>query len=54
MMKSEEKLVADVVGHIPQEISRFAYFFLHQGGSIDAQMTMKSTGLLQLQREDLR
>ena len=27
MMKSKEKLVADVVGHIPQEISRFVYFF---------------------------
>ena len=36
MMKRKEKLVADVVGHVPQEISRFVYFFLHHGGSIDA------------------
>ena len=36
MMKSKEKLVADVVGHDPQEISRFVYFFLHHGGSIEA------------------
>ena len=35
-MKSKEKLVADVVGHVPQEISRFVYFFLHHGGSVDA------------------
>ena len=36
MMKSKEKLVPDIVGHVPQEISRFVYFFLHHGGSIDA------------------
>ncbi|CAH3136027.1 unnamed protein product, partial [Porites lobata] len=36
MMKSKEKLVADVVGHVPQEISRFLYFFLHHVRSIDA------------------
>lgn len=36
MMKSKEKLVADVVGHVPQEISRFAYFFLHHVRSIGA------------------
>ena len=27
---------SNVVGHVPQEISRFVYFFLHHGGSIDA------------------
>ena len=27
MMKSKEKLVPDVVGHVPQEISRFVYSF---------------------------
>ena len=36
MIKSKEKLVPNVVGHVPQEISRFVYFFLHHGGSIDA------------------
>ena len=36
MLKSKTKLVADVVGHVPQEISRFAYFFLKHGGSIEA------------------
>lgn len=36
MMKSKGKLVAGVVGHVPQEISRFVYFFLHHGGSVDA------------------
>ena len=34
-MKSKEKLVSDVVGHVPQEMSRFVYFFLHHGGSVD-------------------
>ena len=36
MIKSKEKLVPNVVGHVAQEISRFVYFFLHHGGSIDA------------------
>ena len=36
MMKSKEKLVANVVGHAPQEISHYVYFFLHHGGSVDA------------------
>ena len=37
MLKSKEKLVPDVVGLVPQEISRFVYFFLHLGdSSIDA------------------
>ena len=36
MMKSKENLLPDVVGHVPQEISRFVYFLLHHGGSIDA------------------
>ena len=36
MMKSKEKLVVDIVGHVAQEISRFVYFFLHHGGSVDA------------------
>lgn len=26
---------SNVVGHVPQDISRFVYFFLHHGGSID-------------------
>ena len=32
------KLWPDVVGHIPREISRFSYFFLNRGGSIDAEV----------------
>ena len=36
MMKNKKKLVPDVVGHVPKEISRFVYCFLHHGGSIDA------------------
>ena len=35
-MKSKENLLPDVVGHVPLEILRFVYFFLHHGGSIDA------------------
>ena len=35
-MNSKQEIVADVVSHVPQEISRFVYFFLHHGGSIDA------------------
>ena len=37
MFKSKGKLVADVVGHVPQEISRFVYFFLTHGGSAKAE-----------------
>ena len=36
MMMSKEKLVADVVGHVPQEISRFVYFFPALFPSTDA------------------
>ena len=36
MTKSKEKLLANVAGHVPQEISRFVYFFLHHGGIVDA------------------
>ena len=36
LMKGKEKLVPDVVGHVPQEISCFVYYFLHHRGSIDA------------------
>ena len=36
LMKSKENLVVDVVGNVPQEISRFVYFFLHHVRSIDA------------------
>ena len=35
MLNSKAKLVADVVGHVPQEISRFAYYFIKHGGSIE-------------------
>ena len=35
MLQSKAKLVTDVVGHVPQEISRFAYYFFKHGGSIE-------------------
>ena len=41
MMKSKARLVADVVGHVPQEISRFVYFFLKHGGSVDATVELE-------------
>ena len=34
--EQRKKHVADVVGHVPQEISRFVYIFLHHVRSIDA------------------
>ena len=37
MMKGKAKLVADVVAHVPKEISRFVSFLFKQvGNSIDA------------------
>ena len=36
MLNNKAKVVADVVGHVPQEISRFAYYFLKHGGGIEA------------------
>ena len=36
MRKSKSKLTADVVGHVPREISRFMYYFLNRGGTISA------------------
>ena len=41
MLKSRSKLVADVVGHVPQEISRFVYFFLQYEGSVDAKVAFE-------------
>ena len=34
MFKRVNKLVPDVVGHIPQEISRFVWFFIEFGGTV--------------------
>ena len=36
MRKSKSKLTADVVGHVPREISRIMYYFLNRGGKISA------------------
>ena len=35
MFKRVNKLVPDVVGHIPQEISRFVWFFIERGEVVD-------------------
>ena len=32
--KVQSKIVADTVGHVPQEISRFVFYFLERGGSL--------------------
>ena len=36
--KTIEYLTPVVVGHVPLEISRFVYFFLERGGSIEAKV----------------
>lgn len=54
MTKSKQKLVADVVGQVPQEISRFVYFFLQHGGSVNATTSDERYRSSQLQREGLR
>ena len=33
---SLDKLLPEVVGHIPREISRFVWYFLNYGGKVDA------------------
>ena len=42
MMKSKAKLVADVVGPVPQEISRFAYYFLKHGEALRLSFKLKN------------
>ena len=37
-LKSEGKLVADIVGHMPKEITRAAWFFLERGGKINGKV----------------
>ena len=37
-LKWKGKLVADIVGHIPKEISRAAWFFLERGGKINGKV----------------
>ena len=36
--KNKSSLVADVVGHVPREISRFVHFFLRRGGKVEARV----------------
>ena len=35
-LKKKNKLIPDVVGHVPREISRFVWFFITHGGKIEA------------------
>lgn len=35
-IKNRAKLIPEVVGHIPMEISRFVYYFLRHGGKVSA------------------
>ena len=37
-LQSKRKLVADIVGHIPKEISRAAWFLLERGGKINGNL----------------
>ncbi len=39
MRKCPSRLTADVVGHMPREISRFVHYFLIRGGTISAVVT---------------
>ena len=36
MLKRKHKLTADIVGHVPREISRFVWFFFTHGGKMEA------------------
>ena len=36
MLKRRNKLIPDIVGHLPREISRFIWFFLTHGGKMEA------------------
>ena len=35
---SSDKLIPEVVGHIPREISRFVWYFLTYGGKVDTKV----------------
>ena len=36
MLKRKNKLIPDIVGHVPREISRFICFFFKHGGKMEA------------------
>ena len=36
MLKRRNKLIPDIVGHVPREISRFIWFFFAHGGKMEA------------------
>ena len=36
MLKRRNKLIPDIVGHVPREISRFIWFFFTHGGIMEA------------------
>ena len=36
--KSKQRLVPDIVGHVPLEISRYVWFFMDRGGRIGAKV----------------
>ena len=35
MLKTRNKLIPDIVGHVPREISRFIWFFFTHGGKME-------------------
>ena len=54
MMKSKAKPVADVMGHVPQEISRFVFFFLKHVVALTRYLNWKSINNRLSQREAWR
>ena len=36
MLKRKNKLIPDIVGHVPHKISRFIWFFFTHGGKMEA------------------
>ena len=52
--KNKSKITADVVGHVPKEISRTVFFLISRGGKVVGVCWMKSATPRPFQKEDLK
>ena len=52
--ENKSKITADVVGHVPKEISRTVFFLISRGGKVVGVCWMKSATPRPFQKEDLK
>ena len=58
VLKRKNKLIPDIVGHVPCEISRFIWFFFMRGGKMEASVlsirplpSLMPSGVLEIMRK---